>query len=433
MASVLDIARNVADDISLDWPVSLYGPPGHEEGDTTARRLRRAIEATCHYLLATHSWQQSKREHTFLTVAGERQPGAIPVDFLRFIDGTIIDAGSKLPLRMADSDADWKQARLFGTSGFPPRWIRQGGDILIYPSATAGQTLGYSYISSAIATEPAQPWDVIKTTNGMTLEPGKRYIVQAGHTVVLPRTMGLAGSLELVPQGGEWRNLSASFTSGDGSNIVNFSPVDHRDWVSVTKVTDYEFRPVIGGWLDISTPTIDGMTLEANHRYMVKQGHRVEFPILGAGDFIELVPDIGTWSSHGSKFTTRDGLTIAPPLVDAAIVTITADMAKSPQYTMTPGNTTAQIWGKGRIKSQLTTDRDVPLWDAELITLGAIWRMQYRDGNQYTEEFRAFQRMIYDRLKGSEGYGKIDMQGSGDGWPGKSGRPLRPRISGMMV
>jgi hypothetical protein len=120
-------------------------------------------------------------------------------------------------------------------------------------------------------------------------------------------------------------------------------------------------------------------------------------------------------------------------VVDTNLVTITGDMAQQPQYVVTAGGTSAEVWGAGRIKPAFTSDADEPLWDAELVTLGVVWRMQYRDGNQYTEEFRAFERMIYDRLKGSEGYGTINMQGGGDGWPGRSGIGLRPRISGMMV
>jgi hypothetical protein len=431
MASVLDIARTVADDISLDWPVSLYGPPGHEEGDTTARRLRRAIEATCHYLLATHNWQQSKREHAFLTVAGEMQPGSIPADFLRFIDGTMIDINRRLPLTMAEGDAEWKQARLYGF-GFPPRWIRQGGDIHVHPGYEAGHRLGYSYISNGICIEPAKSWEVISTTDGMSLLAGKRYVVKSGHTLLLPM-LGASESLELVPEGGEWRGIGCSFTSADGSGLVNLCPIDFRDWISVTKTTDYEFKPHVGAWREIALETADGMMMQANRRYLVKQGHRIEVPVLAAGEFIELVSPIGTWSGHGAKITTRDGLIIAPPVLDVGIVTITADMAQFPHYLIIPGSATATIWGQGRIKPKFDTDTDEPLWDAELVTLGAIWRMQYRDGNQYTEEFRAFQRMIYDRLKGAEGYGKINMQGGGDGWPSRNGIGLRPRISGMMV
>jgi hypothetical protein len=70
--------------------------------------------------------------------------------------------------------------------------------------------------------------------------------------------------------------------------------------------------------------------------------------------------------------------------------------------TMTPG----QTWGApnaapepvGMLKETFTRDSDVPLWDAELFTLGMIWNLQHRDGDTRNEDYEAFMSKLHQQM-----------------------------------
>jgi hypothetical protein len=422
MSNILSIAQSVADDLSLDPPASLFGL---DIGDSTARRMRRAIERTCQHLRVTHDWQQSKREHVFQTIEGAVQPGAIPADFARFVGNTMFDRSRRIPLEMAERDEDWAFINGYPWGTWQIRWVRRANDIWIGPTYQPGLHIAFDYVSDAVGVAPAVPHDVIDTTEGMTLLPNKRYVVRSGHNVkVAP--LGLGDSIELVPEGGLWVNLGATFTPTDGSTIQGVVNPTFRDWVSLIREgAGYAIHEQAGHWLNLATPTKNGMMLEASRRYLVGRGHIVYVPVLAAGEQIELVPATGSWLNNSARFVTRPGLEISPPQVDVMIAKITSDMDMVPAYTLSAPQSEQNPFGRARPVSHFQADTDEPLWDDELVILGTIWALQYRDGQQYNEDFRAFERAIYDRLKGSEGYGKINMNGRGG--PCLT-RPARPTI-----
>jgi hypothetical protein len=220
----------------------------------------------------------------------------------------------------------------------------------------------------------------------------------------------------MVSDGGAWVTSGSRFETVNGDPIVNQCPAGYRDWISVLRVGgQYVTKPQASPWNTPGVPTVNGMTLEAGQRYLIGKGHTLHLPILPNGEQIEVYPINGSWISVNARFITREGLTIGTPQLDQGVATITADHTRDPAYLITVPGSTVEPWGSGRRKARFTTDRDEPLFDDEAIRLGAIWNMQYRDGNQYNEDFRAFERRIYDVLKGSEGYGKISMGRGGAG------------------
>jgi hypothetical protein len=402
MGSILSIAREAADELSLERPTTLFGYD--DEGDTGPRRLKRALTRCAKFLSANHEWQVLRREHEFVTVAGEVQPGAIPVDFLRFIGETVHDRTRRLDMRIAKTSQEWQRVKSLQWSQYPGFWMRRGNDMLVLPPIAQNVRMAYEYISDAICIEPASPHAVAYSSNGMTLSPGTRTVVRTtGHTLTIPH-LGFGESIELVVEGGTWLNSGANFTTVDGGPIVNNAPIDWRDWISIVRDgARYEVKPLAGHWLTLSVPTTNGMMLQAGRRYIVGQGQLVYVPILARGEQIELLPSTGSWLGHNSRFVTRAGLQIAPPLTDVNLVTLTADMAFTPAYTLADNHATPDPWGYGRRKPEFTSDRDEPLWDDELMIRGIVWMMLHRDGDQYGEDFRAFERMIYDRVKGNDG------------------------------
>jgi hypothetical protein len=407
MATLLTLANDVADRLSLDPVSTLYGL---DTGNTTGRRLRAAITDACEYLRANFDWQQCRREHMFLTQPREQQTGAIPVDFLRFVEGTMFDRSRRIPLSMAESDRDWAAAKGFPIGGIETKWVRRGNDIWLAPWTQPGLEISFEYHSDAICEVPAVAHDVIHTTDGMTLQPGTRYIVRSGHKLKVA-TLTAAQSVELVPEGGAWSRLGFTLEMIDGSAIQGFNDPEYGDWISLVRADGiYQLAKAAGFWNEIALPTTNGMTLEATRRYAVGTGHILYIPVLAAGEQIELVPATGTWQTTRAKFVTRDGLDISGPLYDVALITLTADMAFTPAYTMTGAPAEATPYAKSRTASRFTADTDVPLWDDSLVKLGAVWQMKYADGLPYSEDFRAFQMRIYDTIKGSEGHGLVSFR-----------------------
>lgn len=52
--------------------------------------------------------------------------------------------------------------------------------------------------------------------------------------------------------------------------------------------------------------------------------------------------------------------------------------------------------------SAFAADTDIPFLNAELITLGVIWRYRKSEGLDYAEEFRDYELMLFDMLKQDE-------------------------------
>ena len=425
MSTILEIAQDVADDLSISRPLRLFGLD--DEGDTSPRRLVRAITRTCEFLRDSYAWQQSKREHRFLTIAGSQQTRALPADFHQFVPDTMFDRSRRLPMKMAEGDADWAFINGFPVTSFPVRWVRRGNDIWLSVYSQAGIEISYEYVSKAIGEDLYKPHPVTYSTDGMTLPINGRVVVRTtGHALIIPE-LGPGDHIELAPEGGTWENIGCTFTTVNGAPFVNRCPPGYRDWLTISRDdAQYSFEPRAGHWLNLAIPTTNGMMLEAGRRYLVGQGHLIYVPVLTSGEWIELVPSTNSWNNHGARFLTRAGQTISPPLINATLATLTADMAIVPAYTLTSGQTAREPWGLTRPITRFSADDQAPLWDDGLVRLGVIWQMQARDGQSYGQDFQNFERAIYDHVKGSSGLGRVSMD------PGMD-RGRRPRQHSIVV
>ena len=132
--NVLEIARQAADDLSLEMPETLF-PASEDEPGTTHRRLRRAITRTLETIRDRQGvdWQQSRRVHAFLSQPGLVQHAGIPADFKRFVDQTMFDHTRGVSLAMSESPADFQKLIGRPIPTWEPRWMRRGSDLLISP------------------------------------------------------------------------------------------------------------------------------------------------------------------------------------------------------------------------------------------------------------------------------------------------------------
>lgn len=96
-----------------------------------------------------HAWTKLITEKTFTTVAAAIQTSAVPTDFGWYINESLWNRTTMRKLLGPVTAEQWQAQQALNTGAVPDAWFRfRGGNLLIYPSPTAGQTAAYEYVSS---------------------------------------------------------------------------------------------------------------------------------------------------------------------------------------------------------------------------------------------------------------------------------------------
>lgn len=179
MASILAIAQEAADapEINLARPSSLFA--ASNQGDTTDRKLLRALTRSCRALAAANDWQALRRERLFTSLAAETQTGMIPADFLRFVPATMINRATRLEITGPTPPDQWQWIKAGMGAAAVSQYVQRGDDILIYPAPAAGQTFAFEYITRHIGRAATSTSFTGNTTS-------------ASRTVAVADTSGLA-------------------------------------------------------------------------------------------------------------------------------------------------------------------------------------------------------------------------------------------------
>lgn len=150
MASILDLATDAADELSLARIDALV----ENANDNTAQKLLRHLTRTLRQLAARHDWQRLRREKTFTTVAVADQSAStpIPTDFLRFVPDTMFNRTKRYRVdKLSPSEYQAHQASL--VTRVYDAYVQRGNALLFAPVPTAGQTIAYEYITKNIGTD----------------------------------------------------------------------------------------------------------------------------------------------------------------------------------------------------------------------------------------------------------------------------------------
>jgi hypothetical protein len=150
--TVLQLAKNAADELSLTRPAALIG----STTSSGAQKLEGHLRRTCRMLAGRHDWSILRREKTHTTLAQETQTGAIPSDFLRFITGTddmpaFWNRTAQTRLCGPLTSGEWQSRKAAAvTGGIYSEFYVRGTSILAIPTPTAGHTWAYEYITKNI-------------------------------------------------------------------------------------------------------------------------------------------------------------------------------------------------------------------------------------------------------------------------------------------
>lgn len=145
--SALTIAQNAANRIKIPQPSSLFGA-----NDDQSILLRTLINEEGKTLVGggeetDHPWSVLVTEQTFTGVAAAIQTSAIPSDFAWIINESMWNRTRKWRCTGPLDSKEWQYLQAVPSANVYPYFRFKGGNILIYPSPTAGDSFAYEYIS----------------------------------------------------------------------------------------------------------------------------------------------------------------------------------------------------------------------------------------------------------------------------------------------
>ena len=143
MATLLSMCRDAADLIGIQRPVGIMAG-----GDQTARTLLSCATREGRALSRRWTWQALTQIRTFISVAAEAQPGAIPADCNRILPDTFFNRTMKRPVRGPLNAREWEvQKALTAAVLFDAFRVRDDALDMI-PTPGAGWTYAFEYVST---------------------------------------------------------------------------------------------------------------------------------------------------------------------------------------------------------------------------------------------------------------------------------------------
>jgi hypothetical protein len=152
MITLLSAVQKFCTRTALRVPSSVVGSV-----DTQTQQILGLANEVLEELVDRWVFEELINETTFVTTAIENQ-GSIytiaPNGFDRIIDETIYDRTQKIPIYGPVGPQAWQQAKAFVPIGPIFRYRLRGGDLLFNPTATAGHTCAFEYVSKNIVFDP---------------------------------------------------------------------------------------------------------------------------------------------------------------------------------------------------------------------------------------------------------------------------------------
>ena len=145
--TALTIAQNAANRIKIPTPAALFG-----SSDDQAILLRNLMNEEGKTLAgggeaSDHPWTVLITEKTFNGVAAAIQTSAVPSDFNYIINESMWNRTRKWRCTGPLDSKEWQYLQAIPSANVYPYFRFQGGNLLIYPSPTAGDTFAYEYVS----------------------------------------------------------------------------------------------------------------------------------------------------------------------------------------------------------------------------------------------------------------------------------------------
>lgn len=143
--SLLTLIQNVADEIGLPRP-SLVAASNDRQVQQLYRLATREGKS-----LAKIDWEVLTKEETHTTIAAEDQGALtdiVSADFDRIVEGSMWNRSEIQPIYGAISKQRWQRHKSSTVTGPATEFRIRGGNLLLIPAPSAGDTLAFEWISS---------------------------------------------------------------------------------------------------------------------------------------------------------------------------------------------------------------------------------------------------------------------------------------------
>jgi hypothetical protein len=152
--TVLQIAQDVADELGLVRPASLFA--AYNEGDTTDLKLRRALIKAGRFIHRYWNWPDTTGEVNFTSGTNGVQIGALPADFARLVKGSMYGLSPLVRIQQAEKPP---VVAAGSTMQRQPVAVIRAGQLELYSSSVIGP-ITFQYVKNRTTvdlTNPASP------------------------------------------------------------------------------------------------------------------------------------------------------------------------------------------------------------------------------------------------------------------------------------
>jgi hypothetical protein len=144
--TALTVAQRIADEVGIPRPGTLTGTT-----DQNARRLLAMINASGRRIMRRHDWRVLQKEATFTTVSGYDQGTltslASDIDRARIVADTMWNRTQNDQIIGPVTPEEYQDEQSGVSASVVDRYYLRGTHLFLLPSATAGETVAFEYIS----------------------------------------------------------------------------------------------------------------------------------------------------------------------------------------------------------------------------------------------------------------------------------------------
>lgn len=141
--TLLTTIQKAADLIGIPRPTAVVSST-----DQQVRQLYTMANEELDELSRGFQWQVLVVDQTFVTVAASLQTAFLPTDWSSFVPDSMWNRSITQPILGPISEQDWQILAANVPAGPSPSWFRVAGNsFYLLPVPSAGQTVGYSYVS----------------------------------------------------------------------------------------------------------------------------------------------------------------------------------------------------------------------------------------------------------------------------------------------
>jgi len=141
--TLLSIVQSAATKIGIPQPATIVG-----NSEPQVETLLTFANEEGEELARMGQWEEITVEKTFTAVAAAEQTGALPSDFIAFVNDSFYNRTNRRKVFGPISAQEWQREQAISVAAGIHDFFRvRGGEILMTPNPTVGDTMAFEYVS----------------------------------------------------------------------------------------------------------------------------------------------------------------------------------------------------------------------------------------------------------------------------------------------